>query len=299
MTTSFTEIRTFTFFESRVQQTQNKQHRKDKHQNQHQNQNHEYGYDAELNIVDEHDQHINANIPEHTYAFSLPLPASSTLSSSNLTYSNRDVITNASMQTGSVHRLFDVPQYDTQSLSTSFILWRLLEDNQVLELRHYHSDSSSYSDSELSRSSSFSPVFHFLLPSPALSPPRIAQDSDSLALHVIIITQECTFYRLLFPYPNYFEHLESLSTSSNSQPIPVPDQFVQFYQVSSLSQLHNPFNETNVIHNRLHATAHKPNKFPVTAHFPDLDTICIACSDGTIVQVDCPRTESDYGACMY
>ncbi|KAJ3409947.1 hypothetical protein HDV05_004146 [Chytridiales sp. JEL 0842] len=186
----------------------------------------------------------------------------------------------------------------------SFIVWRLLANHRVLELRRVFlsTESTSTAAAEDSFSSS-SPAasflkpdistgsipVHFLLPAPILSVPRIAEDVDTLALHVMLLTRAGTFYRLVFPFPDLFAPLSQPGSHLLNSDACV----VQVHQIRALEGGQNSMPSTPSSSSALgglRGMGGSGGKSARLVHFPDLDTICVGCSNGSIIQVDCPRT---------
>jgi hypothetical protein len=168
----------------------------------------------------------------------------------------------------------------------SFVIWRLLANNRILELRRVFLTSASTEDApdlqkpDLSRASR--PV-QFGLHVPALSSPQVFQDSENFNLHIMLVTRAGTFYRLIFQLPNYFADLSEPGAS-------LPLDCVQMYQIRSLdsARVSTPSTPSGLT---APAGLRITSKSPKIVHFSDLDTIFVGCFNGTIIQVNCPRTD--------
>ncbi|KAI8925744.1 hypothetical protein BC831DRAFT_459580 [Entophlyctis helioformis] len=143
----------------------------------------------------------------------------------------------------------------------SLVHWRLLAGRRVLELRRVFVASTPASPAShaltgqllpLPDSARASRVVEIHLPEPCLPEPVLLDAAGSL--HLMLVTLSGSFYRLVFPAPHLF-YTDSLSVVA----------------VSFRSSLFS-----------------SADRVPVLAHFPDLDTVMIACGNGSLVQINCP-----------
>lgn len=157
----------------------------------------------------------------------------------------------------------------------SFVLWRIVNNDRVLELRHC--STTNLADEDYQRRSAFNndtttgpapPVVslfpdetyahltpvQFVFPAPILPTVTFFEEVQTKSLHCFLLTTTGLHYRLVFPRQNLFY--------AN----PLPLDFCTFYRSRLLA-----------------------NKKPVLMHAIDLDSIVIACSNGSLVQLDRPR----------
>ncbi|KAJ3304618.1 hypothetical protein HDU76_005175, partial [Blyttiomyces sp. JEL0837] len=158
--------------------------------------------------------------------------------------------------------------YPLLSSPGSLIVWRLMAGNRVLELRRISVSSISTNESSLESTTADIPPIHFVFATSILSTLRIAEEGDTLSLHVMLMIHGGVFYRLVFPSPWYFSRV----TQDNL------NQFMFTHAVNSYNA------------ERIGLTSGSVGSIEV--HFADLDTICIAGRNGSLLQIDCPRRNS-------
>ncbi|KAI8808003.1 hypothetical protein BJ742DRAFT_810447 [Cladochytrium replicatum] len=195
----------------------------------------------------------------------------------------------------------------------SFLLWRLLSNRRVLELRRVFVANvvtdPKYSD-QLGMgaamrnggslkglpdtSNSCLPV-HFSFPHPILTQPTFFEESESGDLHLMLITTAGTFYRLQFPPPDFLYHISSLAVGPDGLLYPsigrdgptprrMPSEFYTMYQIRAFSDGRQ--NSLSGV-----SGGQGTRLTPVISHFPDLDTILVGCVNGSLLLVFCPRAE--------
>ncbi|XJO78559.1 hypothetical protein BDV3_002977 [Batrachochytrium dendrobatidis] len=151
-----------------------------------------------------------------------------------------------------------------------FIYWRLCPGRCSLELKRIFlsnavvaqsmSGSNSFNQTnDLSESSLSETTLVLEFSEPCLPCPGFFQDSDTLSVHVKIVTICGSFYNIELPFP-HLSCSDSLSIDN-----------VVSYSSSLFSTL---------------------ERVPVLVHFPDADMFTVACGNGSLVHVTCPPMNS-------
>ncbi|KAI8921376.1 nucleoporin Nup120/160-domain-containing protein [Powellomyces hirtus] len=151
------------------------------------------------------------------------------------------------------------------SSTKSFVVWRLLGHRHVLELRRIFMASAPAApgsamlvEDDVLPDPKFSntPV-HIYLPAAVLQTPSISLDADGRTLHVMLVTSAGTFFRIIFEGPNFF-YDDGWRRRK-----------IHRYQIRAL------------MHNRPDGRTNKP----ALVQFPNINTIIVGCSNGTVVKV--------------